>query len=256
LQKYISKILYQLKLGKSNTELQGQLEDLDSESESENEELPKKLKMESKFSILKDDLRINLLMEEFWDTLKDWALKYTPISTFKTWENRLKLRLHNFPVGQELILSIDSEEMLDFSSTVFDYLKLLFKYFKPFPEIKNKIDKKILAWRANKSGMMKNILDLPVSKCDSYRVKKIVEAKLQQEDELGIDLSGMAPENRKICLNALFNAKKRQPNPPQRSKSLSHPNPNLTNPNNPSYRGNSKERKKNPNKTKKPSSNR
>jgi hypothetical protein len=240
------------KLGKSNTELQNQLEILDSDSD--NEEFPKKIKLEAKFAILKEDLRINLLMEEFWDLLKEWALKYTPISTFKTWENRLKLRLHNFPVGQDLILSIDSEEMLDFSSTVYDYLKLLFKYFKPFPEIKNKIDKKILAWRSNKSGMMKSILDLPFSKCDFYRVKKIVEGKLQQEDELGVDLSHMAPENRKICLNALFAAKKRPANPQHKPKNPNPINPNFTNPNNPSFRGNSKEAKKP--KTKKFSNNR
>jgi hypothetical protein len=60
-------------------------------------------------------------MEEFWDMLKEWAVKYTPMTIFKTWENRLKIRLHNFPVGQDLILSIDSDEMLDFSSTVFDF---------------------------------------------------------------------------------------------------------------------------------------
>ena len=127
-------------MGKSNTELQNQIEDFNSESE--NEEFPKKTKSILKFSVIKEDLRINLLMEEFWDMLKDWALKYTPISSFKNWENRLKIRLHTFPVGQELILEIDSDEMIDFSSTVFDYLKLLFKYFKPFPELKYKIDKR------------------------------------------------------------------------------------------------------------------
>ena len=41
---------------------------------------------------------------------------------------------------KELILMIDSDEMVDSSSTVLDYLKLLFKYIKPFPEIKNKVD--------------------------------------------------------------------------------------------------------------------
>ena len=115
----------------------------------------------SKYAELKNDLRIELLMEEFWNLLKEWATKFTPISTFKAWEHKLKIRLHNFAVGQELILLIDSDEMLDFSSTVFDYLKLLFKYFEPFSEIKIKINKKILAWRTNKSGMMKAILDLP-----------------------------------------------------------------------------------------------
>ena len=198
---------------------------------------------------MKDDLRINLLMEEFWDLLKEWAVKYTPISTFKTWENRLKLRLHNFPVGQELILLIDCEEMMDVSSTVFDYLKLLFKYFKPFPEIKSKIDKKILSWRSNKSGMMKSVLDLPYSKCDFHRVKKIIESKLQQDDELGVDLSHMAPESRRICLAALSQGKKRFSNPNSKA--------NASNPNNPSYSGNPKPFKKSkPSSGKKPVKNR
>ena len=176
-------------------------------------------------------------MEKFWDMLKQWAQKYTPISSLKNWEKRLKIRLHNFPVGQDLILLINSDEMMDFSSTVFDYLKSLFKYFKPFPEIKNKIDKKISSWRSNKSGMMKSVLDLPYTKCDFHQVKKIIENKLQQEDELGIDLSGMAPENRRICLNALSQGKKRSSNPYNPTKPKS---PNLSNPNNPSYIGRSK----------------
>jgi hypothetical protein len=67
---------------------------------------------------------------------------------------------------------LDSDEMIDSSSTVLDYLKLLFKYIKPFSEIKKKIDKKILSWRANKNGMMRSILDLPYQKCDLFRVKK------------------------------------------------------------------------------------
>ena len=94
--------------------------------------------------------------------------------------------------------------------------------------------------------MMKCILDLPYSKCDSFRVKKIVETKLQQEDELGIDLSHMAPENRKVCLNALFGGKKRtfDSNRSQNSKA------NLNNPNNSSYRGNSKDKHKKTKKSK------
>ena len=91
---------------------------------------------------MKKDIRIELLMEEFWNMLKDWATKFTPISSFKNWENRLKIRLHNFPVGQELILLIDSDEMMDSSSTGFDHLKLLFKYIKTFSDKKNKVDKK------------------------------------------------------------------------------------------------------------------
>jgi hypothetical protein len=186
-------------------------------------------------------------MDEFWNLLKDWAIKFTPISAFKNWENRLKIRLHFSTVGQELILNIDSEEMLDFSSTVFDYLKLLFKYFKPFPDLRKKIDKKILTWRANKSGMMKCILDLPYQKCDFFRVKKIVETKLQQDDELGIDFSHMAPETRKLCINAINNANKKRPysNPNPNPQ-----NPNIYNPNNKSYRGGPKRPK--PNKTFKP----
>ena len=90
------------KLGSSNTELQNQIENFNSDSDTE--DLPKKFISESKFALIKDDLRINLLMEEFWDMLKEWALKYTPISSFKNWENRLKIRLHNFPAGQDLIL--------------------------------------------------------------------------------------------------------------------------------------------------------
>jgi hypothetical protein len=129
--------------------------------------------------------------------------------------------------------------MMDFSFTVFDYLKLLFKYFKPFPEIKSKIDKKILSWRSNKNGMMKNVLDLPYSKCDFHSVKKIIERKLQQEDELGIDLSHMAPENRRICLNALSQGKKRPSHNPRNNNA----NANSLNPNNPSYNGNPKLKK-------------
>ena len=128
--------------------------------------------------------------------------------------------------------------MLDFSSTVFDYLKLLFKYFKPFPDLKKKIDKKILSWRANK-GMMKCILDLPYQKCDFFRVKKIVEHKLQQDDELGVDLSHMAPENRKLCINALYNSSKKRP-----SNNPHNNNANIYNPNNKSYQGGSKKPKK------------
>ena len=58
-------------------------------------------------------------------------------------ENKLKIRFHNeaSQYRQELILNIDSEEMLDLWSTVFDYLKLLFKYSKPSPELKAKINK-------------------------------------------------------------------------------------------------------------------
>ena len=89
---------------------------------------------------------------------------------------------------------------------------------------------------------MKNILDLPYQKADFYRIKKIVEAKLQQEDELGIDLSHMAPENRKVCLNALSkNTYKRPYNNPNNSKNQnSNPNTNHLNPNNPSYKGGQK----------------
>jgi hypothetical protein len=226
-------------LGKSNPEVQQQLEIIDSDSDCEDKP---KLTKDSKYLNLKNDLRIEMLMEEFWNMLKEWATKYTPISAFKNWENRVKIRLHNFPEGQELILSIDSDEMLDSSSTVLDYLKLLFKYIKPFSDIKNKVDKKILSWRANKNGMMRNILDLPHQKCDFFRVKKIIETKLQQEDELGIDFSNMAPENRKICMNAIYSSSKKRP-----SKHFN--NANHFNPNNPNFSGGNKfkTRKKNNN---------
>lgn len=214
------------------------METLNSESDSDNPS--SKTLNNSKYLDLKNDLRIELLMEEFWNLLKEWAIKFTPISTFKNWENKLKLRLHNFPIGQELILSIDSEEMLDFSSTVFDYLKLLFKYFKPFSDLKIKINKKILAWRTHKNGMMRTILDLPLHKCDYFRVKKIVEHKLHQDDEHGIDFSGMAPENRKICISAIYNNKKRPNNNPNNNPKSHTKNPNFSNPNNPSYRGGAK----------------
>jgi hypothetical protein len=234
--------LSKTKLGKSNVELQQQLEIIDSESDLEENLI--KIK-NSKFLDLTNDLRIELLMEEFWNMLKDWATNYTPISTFKNWENRLKIRLHNFPVGQNLILEIDSDEMLDSSSTVFDYLKLLFKYIKPFKIIRNKIDKKILSWRANKNGMMRMILDLPYQKCDFFRVKKIVDTKLQQDDELGVDLSGMAPENRKICMSALFNKNKKRPNNNAYNANNTNNanNANNHNPNNPNYSGGNKFKK-------------
>ena len=201
------------------------MENLDSDSDHEDNSTIVK-KKETKFDILKTDLRIELMMEEFWLLLKEWASKYTSISTFKNWENKLKIRLHNFPVGQHLILQIDSDEMVDSSSTVLDYLKLLFKYLKPFPELKTKINKKILSWRANKGGMMRNILDLPMQKCDHYRVKKIIENKLAQDDELGIDLSHMAPENRRICIAALSQAKKRPIHRPHANPNQNNPNPN------------------------------
>ena len=181
--------------------------------------------------------------------LKEWATKFTPISAFKNWENRLKLRLHNFPIGQELILQIDSDEMVDSSSTVLDYLKLLFKYIKPFAEIKTKIDKKILSWRANKNGMMRTILDLPYQKCDFFRVKKIIETKLLQDDELGIDFSNMAPENRKLCMNAIFNNSNNKKRPINRNSNNST---NHMNPNNSSYNGGTKFKKTKKNINKKP----
>jgi hypothetical protein len=156
-----------------------------------------------KYSEIQNDIRIDFMYNNFWEMLKNWADKYTPISSFKNWESKLKTRLHLFAVGRDLILMVDSEEMIDSSTTVLDYLKMCLKYFKPFPNLKIKIEKKLLAWRANRSGVMKSILDLPLSKCDSHRVKRIVDTKNQQEDDLGVDLSHLAPETRRVCLQAL-----------------------------------------------------
>jgi hypothetical protein len=89
---------------------------------------------------------------------------------------------------------------------------------------------------------MRMILDLPLHKCDYFRVKKIVENKLHQDDEHGIDFSNMAPENRKVCMNAIFNSKKR-PNFNHKNSNFSN-NPNFSNPNNPNYKGGSKINKK------------
>jgi hypothetical protein len=52
------------------------------ELDSDNEDQAINLK-DKKYLNLKDDLRIELLMEEFWNLLKEWAAKYTPISSFK-----------------------------------------------------------------------------------------------------------------------------------------------------------------------------
>ena len=100
------------------------------------------------------------MFNDFWEMLKNWAENYTSISAFKSWENKLKSRLHIFPEGRELILLVDSEEMIDSSTTVLDFLKMCLKYFKPVPLLKIKIEKKLLNWRTNKGGVMKQILDL------------------------------------------------------------------------------------------------
>jgi hypothetical protein len=148
------------------------------------------------------------MYNDFWDMLKSWAEKYTSISEFKSWENKLKTRLHLFPDGRDLILLVDSEEMIDSSTTVLDFLKMCLKYFKPFPILKSKIEKKLLNWRSNKNGVMRQVLELSMLKCDHHRVKRIIDTKNQQEDDLGVDLSHLAPETRKICLQALATKKR------------------------------------------------
>ena len=85
------------------------------------------------------------MYNDFWDLLKTWAENYTSISAFKNWENKLKTRLHLFPEGRDLILFVDSEEMIDASTTVLDYLKMCLKYFKLFPDLKIKIEKQIVS---------------------------------------------------------------------------------------------------------------
>ena len=164
------------------------------------------------------------MYSDFWEMLKNWSENNTSISAFKIWENKLKARLHLFPEGRDLILLVDSEEMIDSSTTVLDYLKLCLKYFKPFPDLKIKIEKKLLAWRANRGGIMKLILDLPMTKCDAHRVKRIVDTKNQQEDDLGVDLSHLAPETRRICLQAL--ASKKRIFPKNQNTNFSHKKPN------------------------------
>ena len=119
------------------------------------------------------------MINDFWDLIKNWADEYTAMTEFKNWEQKLKSRLHCFPEGRELILLVDSEEMVDSSTTVLEFLKMCLKYFKPFPEIKTKIEKKLLAWRSNKGNVMKSILDLPLTKCDTHRVKRIIDTKNQ-----------------------------------------------------------------------------
>ena len=79
------------------------------------------------------------------------------------------------------------------------------------PLLKIKIEKKLLNWRTNKGGVMKQILDLNMAKCDHHRVKRIIDTKNQQEDDLGVDLSHLAPKTRRICLQAL--ASKKRPFP-------------------------------------------
>ena len=98
--------------------------------------------------------------------------------------------------------------MIDSSTTVLDFLKMCLKYFKPFPILKAKIEKKLLTWRSNRGGIMKMILDLPMLKCDHHRVKRIIDTKNQQEDDLGVDLSHLAPETRRICYQALATKKR------------------------------------------------
>ena len=168
------------------------------------------------------------MVNDFWDMIKNWADKYTAISEFKNWEQKLKARLHCFSEGRDLILSVDSEEMIDSSTTVLEFLKMCLKYFKPFPEIKTKIEKKLLSWRSNKGNVMKSILDLQILKCDTHRVKRMIDTKNQQEDELGVDLSHLAPETRKICYQALAN-KKRPSNNKSFSRNLNKQNPHHSN---------------------------
>ena len=61
----------------------------------------------------------------------------------------------------------------------------------------------------------------------------------------------MAPENRKICMNAIFNKNKRPSTSNPKTFNPHHKNPNFTNPNNPAYKGGSQFPKK-PKNEKKP----